>query len=181
MDEVTYGKLLDAMKYIASDAHAKAPAAAKAPATFAQAVIQAPPAAEAPASASAAASVAAKGPLAPDDMLFWFADLFGTVSMTANKIQSIRNVMTANPRIFSMQISLAAYSTVVHRQVVDRVTKSCRLFFEVRLPKHLREVLLNKEIDFIRDVMQQTQSWCMSGSISRSPSRGSRAASQRLQ
>lgn len=93
---------------------------------------------------------------APEDMLFWFVDLFGTGSTKANKIQSIRNVMTARPRIFNMQISLAAYSTLVHRQIVDRVTKNCKLLFEVKLPKHLREFLLNKgEMDFIRDVMQQ--------------------------
>ena len=71
------------------------------------------------------------------------------------KIAAIKNVQTNSPRIFHMQISLAAYSTLLHRQILDRVAKLCKLFFEVQLQQQVRDSLSGKGIDFIQSHMLQ--------------------------
>jgi len=73
----------------------------------------------------------------------------------SDQILAIRTTMKDKPRVFHMQTSLAAYSTMMRRQILDRVAKLSKLCFEVHLQAQVRESLMMKEIEFIRSHMLQ--------------------------
>ncbi|CAD7937885.1 unnamed protein product [Amoebophrya sp. A25] len=81
---------------------------------------------------------------------------FGIKNMEdSTRQQQLRDLRTNKPRIFHMQVSLAAYTKLVQRQLFDRVAKLCQLFFVSRFQERFDETLTTKDLDFVIGNMQQ--------------------------
>lgn len=77
---------------------------------------------------------------------------FGIVS---DNLSELTALMRDKPRIFNMQISLAAYTKLVQRQLMDQVTKTCYLLFVEDLRLAFTDSLTCKGIDFVSPLMRQ--------------------------
>lgn len=73
----------------------------------------------------------------------------------SDKFAPLTQLRKDKPRIFNMQISLAAYTQLIQRQLLDHVTKLCYLFFVEQLRCALADTLYAKDTEFIRSVLQQ--------------------------